>query len=118
MTFTRHQGMQYVSKEQFEVLRQALWTVQLGTVKAYNTSFWKSVAQEGFDRFLTGIEEYENHSARSVRFVHDMDPMGASSESEGEGLEPPTPSTLSDRIGRGEPDPEDSEEDDIDPEHR
>eukprot|EP00971_Amphidinium_carterae_P087248 1726498-Amphidinium_carterae.1 len=65
MTFTRHQGMQYVSKEQFEFLRQALWTVQLGTVKTYNTSFWKSVAQDGFDRFLAGIDEYENHSARS-----------------------------------------------------
>eukprot|EP00971_Amphidinium_carterae_P070501 1394508-Amphidinium_carterae.1 len=118
MTFTRHQGMQYVSKEQFEVLRQALWTVQLGTVKAYNTSFWKSVAQEGFDRFLTGIEEYKNHSARSVRFVHDMDSMGASSKLEGEGFEPPTSYTLSDRIGWEKPDPEDLKEDDIDPEHR
>eukprot|EP00971_Amphidinium_carterae_P139671 2767157-Amphidinium_carterae.1 len=110
--------MQYVSKEQFEVLRQALWTVQLGTVKNYNTSFWKCVAQDGFDSFLNGIDEYENHSARSVRFVHDMDPMGASSESEGEGLEPPTPSPRSDRVGWGEPDPEDSEEDAMDPEHR
>eukprot|EP00971_Amphidinium_carterae_P082233 1626256-Amphidinium_carterae.1 len=74
MTFTRHQGMQYVSKEQFEVLRQALWTVQLGTVNAYNTTFWKNVAKDGFEGFLNGIDEYENHSARSVRFVHDMDP--------------------------------------------
>eukprot|EP00971_Amphidinium_carterae_P263334 5224639-Amphidinium_carterae.1 len=118
MTFTRHQGMQYVCKEQFEVLRKALWTVQLGTVKEYNTSFWQDVATNGFDQYLVGIDEYENHSARSVRFVHDMDPLGASSESEGEGLEPPTPYLLSDRVGWGEPDPEDSEEDALDPEHR
>eukprot|EP00971_Amphidinium_carterae_P336815 6473364-Amphidinium_carterae.1 len=45
MTFTRHQGMQYVSKEQFECLRKALWTVQLRTVDEYNTSFWKDVAK-------------------------------------------------------------------------
>eukprot|EP00971_Amphidinium_carterae_P031783 626078-Amphidinium_carterae.2 len=73
MTVTRHQGMQWVSKQQFECLRQALWTVQLGTVKDYNTSFWKEVARNGFDNYLTGIDEYENHSARSVRFVHDME---------------------------------------------
>eukprot|EP00971_Amphidinium_carterae_P291700 5790871-Amphidinium_carterae.1 len=97
MTFTRHQGMQYVSKDQFECLRKALWTVQLRTVEDYNTSFCKDVAKNGFNNYLVGIEDYENHSARSVRFVHDMDPMGASSESEGEGLEPPTPYTLSDR---------------------
>eukprot|EP00971_Amphidinium_carterae_P092501 1831657-Amphidinium_carterae.1 len=45
-----------------------------------------------------------------------MDPVGASSESEGEGLEPPTPNSLSDRVGWGELDPEDSEGDAVDPE--
>eukprot|EP00971_Amphidinium_carterae_P079055 1564125-Amphidinium_carterae.1 len=99
-----------VSKEQFECPRQALWTVQIGTVENYNTSFWKDVATNGFEKYLQSIDEYENHSARSVRFVHDMDPVGASSESEGEGLEPPTPNSLSDRVGREKPDPEDSEE--------
>eukprot|EP00971_Amphidinium_carterae_P088810 1757466-Amphidinium_carterae.1 len=91
--------MQLVSKQQFECLRHALWTVQLGTVNDYNTSFWKDVAKNGFDNYLTGIDEYENHSARSVRFVHDMDPVGASSDTDGDGLEPPTPHSLSDRVG-------------------
>eukprot|EP00971_Amphidinium_carterae_P140652 2787414-Amphidinium_carterae.1 len=40
-----------------------------------------------------------------------MDPVGATSESEGEGLEPPTPHSLSNRVGWEKLDPEDSEED-------
>eukprot|EP00971_Amphidinium_carterae_P226660 4495618-Amphidinium_carterae.4 len=55
MTFTRYQGMQWVSKEQ--CLRQALWTVQLGTVESYNTTFWKDVAANGFEKYRV------NHSA-------------------------------------------------------
>eukprot|EP00971_Amphidinium_carterae_P011053 217666-Amphidinium_carterae.1 len=112
MTFTRHQGMQWVSKQQFECLRQALWTVQLGTVKDYNTSFWKEVAKNGFDSYLTGIDEYENHSARSVRFVHDMDPGRVLSH-----LHLIRSAIGPDRVGWGEPDLEDSEEDALDPEH-
>eukprot|EP00971_Amphidinium_carterae_P164921 3269504-Amphidinium_carterae.1 len=44
--------------------------------------------------------------------------MGASSESEGEGLEPPSPYPRSDRVGWGEPDPENSEKEDLDPKYR
>eukprot|EP00971_Amphidinium_carterae_P019198 377956-Amphidinium_carterae.1 len=116
LTFTRFQGMQWVSKEQLECLRQALWTVQLGTVTCYNTSFWKDVALNGFSKYLTGIEDYESHSARSVRFVHDMDPIGATSESDGEVLEPPTPHSIIDGLGWKKAEPEDSEEDAVDPE--
>eukprot|EP00971_Amphidinium_carterae_P278767 5534112-Amphidinium_carterae.1 len=91
MTFTHFQGMQWVSKQQFECLQQALWTVQLGTVTDCNTSFWKDVAKKGFAKYLTGIDEYKNNSARSVRFVHNTDPVGDTSDSHGEGLKPPTP---------------------------
>eukprot|EP00971_Amphidinium_carterae_P312157 6204742-Amphidinium_carterae.3 len=80
----------------------------LGTVENYNTTFWKDAAANGFATYLVSIDEYENHSARSVKFVHDMDAVAASSESEGDGLDPPTRNSLSDRIGRGEPDPNDS----------
>eukprot|EP00971_Amphidinium_carterae_P064692 1281882-Amphidinium_carterae.1 len=103
-----------MSKEQFECLRQALCTVE-----SYNTTFWKDVAANGFEKYLVSIDDYENHSSRSVRFVHDMDPDSAPSESEGEGIEPPTPTPIRGRVGRGEPDPEDSEEEDApDPEIR
>eukprot|EP00971_Amphidinium_carterae_P226659 4495618-Amphidinium_carterae.3 len=47
-----------------------------------------------------------------------MDPAGTSSESEGDGIDPPTPALDRGRVGRGEPDPEDSEEDAPDPEMR
>eukprot|EP00971_Amphidinium_carterae_P244990 4864374-Amphidinium_carterae.2 len=45
MTFTRKQGMQLVSQRQFGFLQKALWTVQLGSVEDYNTTFWKDVAK-------------------------------------------------------------------------
>eukprot|EP00971_Amphidinium_carterae_P092002 1821376-Amphidinium_carterae.1 len=44
--------------------------------------------------------------------------MGASSESEGEGLEPPSPHSRSDRVGWEEPDSENLKEEDLEPKHR
>eukprot|EP00971_Amphidinium_carterae_P244989 4864374-Amphidinium_carterae.1 len=41
------------------------------------------------------MDDYENHSARSVRFVHDMEPTVGSSGFGGEGL--PTSGTYSNR---------------------
>eukprot|EP00971_Amphidinium_carterae_P170300 3374241-Amphidinium_carterae.1 len=33
--------------------------------EVYAATFWKNVAKDGFEGFLNGIDEYENHSARS-----------------------------------------------------
>eukprot|EP00971_Amphidinium_carterae_P311482 6190665-Amphidinium_carterae.1 len=46
----------------------------------------------------------------------DKGQSGSTSSSAGDGLEPPTPNLLSDRVGREKPDSEDSEEDAPDPE--
>eukprot|EP00971_Amphidinium_carterae_P123551 2446868-Amphidinium_carterae.1 len=58
MQFSQKGTMKYVTENQFELLRKALWTGAIHLVKIYDADFWREVIRHGFDKYLERIHDF------------------------------------------------------------
>eukprot|EP00971_Amphidinium_carterae_P261433 5186481-Amphidinium_carterae.1 len=65
--------MRYVSEQQFNLIREALWAQTLGTVKVFDKAFWTDAVKNGMQRYLKGLEAYPSCKVQAVCFGHDGD---------------------------------------------
>eukprot|EP00971_Amphidinium_carterae_P332158 6466176-Amphidinium_carterae.1 len=89
MRFTTKGNMQYITENQFELLRKALWTSAINSAKAYDATFWRHVIRNGFDKHLQRIHDYPQSCNASITFTYDceMDTSESASESECDTIE-------------------------------
>eukprot|EP00971_Amphidinium_carterae_P301691 5993618-Amphidinium_carterae.1 len=65
--------MQYITEVQFELLRKALWTSAINSVKSYDASFWRDVIRNGFDEYLQRVHDYPQTCHESTTFTTDAE---------------------------------------------
>eukprot|EP00971_Amphidinium_carterae_P205741 4083009-Amphidinium_carterae.6 len=73
MEFATVHHMRYVSEQQFNLIRVALWAQGLGTVKTFDKAFWADAVQNGIERYLTGLDAYPGCQVKAVCFEHDAE---------------------------------------------
>eukprot|EP00971_Amphidinium_carterae_P290220 5762549-Amphidinium_carterae.1 len=73
MRFTTKGNMQYITENQFEMLRKTLWTSAINSVKAHDAAFWRDVIRNGFDKYLQRIQDYPQSCYASITFTYDGD---------------------------------------------
>eukprot|EP00971_Amphidinium_carterae_P281813 5594292-Amphidinium_carterae.1 len=71
MRFLSKGNMQYITEVQFELLRKALWTSAIDSVRAYDAAFWRDVIRNGFDKYLQRIKDYPQSYYASITFTYD-----------------------------------------------
>eukprot|EP00971_Amphidinium_carterae_P103592 2051277-Amphidinium_carterae.1 len=71
MEFVSLHHMRYVSKQQFNLIREALWAQTLGTVKVFDKTFWLDAVKNGMQQHLKGLDAYPTCQVQSVCFGHD-----------------------------------------------
>eukprot|EP00971_Amphidinium_carterae_P288696 5732560-Amphidinium_carterae.1 len=89
MRFTTKGNMQYITENQFEMLRKALWTSAINSVQAYDAAIWRDVIRNGFDKYLQRMHDYPQSCYASITFIYDgkVDTSESASESCGEPVE-------------------------------
>eukprot|EP00971_Amphidinium_carterae_P317560 6312717-Amphidinium_carterae.1 len=81
--------MQYVTENQFELLRKALWTSAIDSVQIYDANFWREVIRNGFDKYLQSVHDYPQTCYASISFTYDGedDSSDSSTDSAGDAVE-------------------------------
>eukprot|EP00971_Amphidinium_carterae_P009321 183882-Amphidinium_carterae.4 len=57
----------------FEILKKALWTSAIDSVKTYDATFWRDAIRNGFDKYLQQVHDYPQTCYASISFTYDRD---------------------------------------------
>eukprot|EP00971_Amphidinium_carterae_P312033 6202536-Amphidinium_carterae.1 len=75
MEFVIVHHMRYVSEQQFNLIREALWAQAWDgvTVKVFDKTFWLDAVKNGMQQHLKGLDAYPSCQVQAVCFEHDAD---------------------------------------------